>query len=62
MVLPYILPLCIGIFCIFPKYSPVNMVLECEYILQVKVTASSGYPRSFMMANNLVWSIDPRHF
>ena len=38
------------------------MVLECEYILLVKVTASSGYPRSFMMANSLAWPIDPKAF
>ena len=59
---PYIVPFCIGIFCVFPKCSPINMVLECEYILPVRVTASSGYPRSFIMAINLAWSIDPKAF
>ena len=39
-----------------------NMVLECEYILPVKITASTGYPRAFIMANNLAWSIDPKAF
>ena len=38
------------------------MVLECEYILPFKVTASSGYPRSFMMANSLALSIDRKAF
>ena len=27
---PCIVPLCIGIGFVFPKCSPVNMVLECE--------------------------------
>ena len=27
---PYIVPYYIGIFCILPKYSIVNMVFECE--------------------------------
>ena len=50
---PCIVPLCIGIGFVFPKCSPVNMVLELEYILPTRVTASSGYPRSFIMANSL---------
>ena len=60
--LPYIVPLCIDSFCVFPKCSPISMVLECEYILLVKVTAFTRYPRSFIMANNLAWSIDPKAF
>ena len=27
---PWIVPLCIGIFCVWPKCSPVNIVFECE--------------------------------
>ena len=26
------------------------------------LTASSGYPKSFMMANSRAWSIDPNAF
>ena len=49
---PCIVPLCIGISFVLPKYSPVNMVLECEYMLPISLIASSGYPKSFMMANS----------
>ena len=35
-------PLYIGIGIVFPKCSPVNIVLECEYIFPISVTASSG--------------------
>ena len=27
---PCIVPRCIGIFCVLPKCSPINMVFECE--------------------------------
>ena len=50
---PCIVPLCIGIGFVFPKCSPMKMVLELEYILPTEVTTSSRYPRSFIMANSL---------
>jgi len=50
---PWMGPLCIGIGSIFPKCSPVNIVLDCEYIFPTKVTASTGYPRSLIMARSL---------
>ena len=28
----------------------------------IKVTASSGYPRSFVIANSLAWSREPKAF
>ena len=28
----------------------------------IRVTASSGYPRSFVMANSLAWSREPKAF
>ena len=28
----------------------------------IRVTASSGYPRSFVMANSLAWSREPNAF
>ena len=38
------------------------MVLEFEYILPIKVTASSGYPKSLVIANSLAWSREPKTF
>ena len=61
-VLPCIVPICMGMGFVFPKCSPVNIVLEFEYMFPIKVTASSGYPRSFIMANNLAWSREPKAF
>ena len=48
---PCIMPLCINISFVWPKYSPVYMVLECEYMLPTNLIASSRYPKSFMIAN-----------
>jgi hypothetical protein len=28
----------------------------------IRATASSGYPKSFVMANNLAWSREPKAF
>ena len=53
---PCIMPLCMGIDFVFPKCSPVNMVLE------FRVTASSGYPKSLVMASSLAWSREPKAF
>ena len=46
----YIVPLCMGIYDVFPKYSLVIMVLECEYMLPINDIASSRYSKSFIMA------------
>ena len=36
-----VVPLCIGIDFVFPKCSPVNIVVDCEYILPAKDTTST---------------------
>ena len=59
---PCIVPLCIGISFVLPKYSPEKMVLDCEYKLPIIWIASYGYPKSFMIANSLAWSIDLNAF
>ena len=59
---PCIVPLYIGMSFVLPKYSPVNMILEFEYMFSFKDTASSGYPKSLVMANNLAWSREPKAF
>jgi hypothetical protein len=59
---PCIVPLWIGIGEIFPKCSPVNIVEDCEYIFLMRFMESTGYPRSFIMAKNLVWSMEPKAF
>ena len=52
-VFPCIIPLCIGISFVLPKYSPKKVVLECEYMLPITWTAFIGYHNSFIMANSL---------
>ena len=59
---PCMVPLCMGIGFVLPKYYPKKIVLECKYMLPIIWIASSGYPKSFMMANSLAWSIDPNAF
>lgn len=59
---PCIVPLCMGVGFGFLKCSPINMVLEYEYILPSRVTASFGYLRSFIMARSLAWSRSQMHF
>ena len=59
---PCILSLCIGMGFVLSKYYPMNMVLEFEYMFSIKDTASSGYPKSLVMANNLAWSREPKAF
>ena len=39
-----------------------NIVLECVYIFPTSLTASSGYPKSFIMASKRAWLIDPKAF
>ena len=46
----------------FPKYSPVNMVEDCEYMFPMRFMESVGYPKSFIMAKSLAWSIEPKAF
>ena len=51
-----------GIGCVLPKCSPINVVVDCEYILPIRFMASSGYPRSFIIARSLAWSMEPKAF
>ena len=39
-----------------------NIVFDCEYIFPTNFTASSGYPRSFIMASTRALSIDAEAF
>ena len=39
---PCIVFLCIGIDCVLSKCSPINVILDCEYILPTNATASCG--------------------
>lgn len=45
-----------------PQCSPVNVVVEFELIFPISVTASSGYPRSFIIARSRAWSRKPNAF
>jgi hypothetical protein len=47
---------------VFPKCSPVNIVLEFEYMFPIKDTTSSGYPKSLVTASSFAWSRDPNAF
>ena len=51
-----------GIGSVLPKYSPQYIVEACEYMLPIRLTASVGYPRSFVMAKSLAWSMEPNAF
>ena len=46
-----IVPLYIGISFVWPKYYPVNMLLECEYMVSNSLIVSLRYPKSFLIAN-----------
>ena len=59
---PCIVPLCIGMGLVLPKCSPVNIVLEFEYMFSIRDTASSGYPKSLVITSSLAWSRDPNAF
>ena len=59
---PCIVPLCIGMSFVFLKCSPVNMVLEFEYMFPIRDTTSFGYPKSLVIANSLAWSREPKAF
>ena len=48
--------------CVLPKCSPMNVVVDCEYMFPIRFMASFGYPRSFIMARSLAWSIEPKAF
>ena len=61
-VFPCIVPLCIGIYFVWLKSSPMNMVLECEYMLPTNLTTYSGYPKSSIITSRRAWSIDPNAY
>ena len=50
---PWMVPLWMGIGFFLPKCLPVNIVVECAYMFPISVTASNGYPRSFIIAKSL---------
>ena len=51
-----------GIGRVLPKCSPVNIVEDCEYMFPMRFMESVGYPRSFIMAKSLAWSMEPKAF
>ncbi len=51
-----------GIGCVLPKCFAMNVVMDCDYMLPIKFITSFGYPRSFIMARSLAWSMDPKVF
>jgi len=55
-------PRWMGIGLVWPKWSPLSMVLEWEYILPISATESWGKPRSLIMASRRAWSMDPNAF
>ena len=59
---PCIVPLWMGMGKVLPKYSPRYIVDDCEYIFPIRLVALVGYPRSFIMARSLAWSIEPKVF
>ena len=51
-----------GMGRILPKYFPRYIVEDCKYIFPMRFIASIEYPRSFIMARSLAWSIEPKAF
>jgi hypothetical protein len=51
-VLPYMVPLWMAIGFVFPKYGPVNVVYDSEYMQPISAMASFGKPRSNMIARS----------
>ena len=44
------------------KCSPVNVVVDCEYMFSIRFITSFGYPRSCIMVSSLASSIEPKTF
>ena len=42
------------------KCVPINAVCELACMLPISLIASSGYPKSTIMASNVAWSMDPK--
>ena len=59
---PCIVPLWMGMGCVLPKCSPMNVVADCDYMFPNRFMASFGYPRSFIMGRSLAWSMKPKAF
>ena len=59
---PWMVPLCIGLGFVLPKWFPVYIVVDCEYMFLIKATASTGYPRFFIIERSLAWSREPKAF
>ena len=47
---------------VLPKYSPRYIVDDCEYMFPMRLMASVGYPRSFIITKSLAWSVEPKAF
>jgi hypothetical protein len=47
---------------IWPNELPEKIMVEWEYILPTKLTASVGYPRSHIIAKSWAWSMEPKAF
>ena len=47
---------------VLPKCSPRNIVEDCEYMFKMRFTTSVGYPRSFIMAKSLAWSMETKAY
>ena len=57
-VVPCNVPCQMEIDWVLSKY----MVKDSEYMFTLRFMALVGYPRSFIMAKTLVWSIEPKAF
>jgi hypothetical protein len=53
-------PLCMGMGCVWPKYGPVMIVCDCEYMDPINLMASLGNPKSTIIARSLAWSMEPK--
>jgi hypothetical protein len=45
---------------VFPKYGPIKVVYDNEYMEPTNFVASFGNPKSIIIARNRAWSIDPK--
>jgi hypothetical protein len=45
---------------VFPKYGPVNVVYDYEYMQPISSNALFGKSRSSIITRSLAWSIDPK--
>ena len=48
-----------GMDLVWPKYGPVIIVWDCEYMNPISFMASLENPRSYIIARSLAWSMEP---